>query len=68
VRPSIARDRYRVDTIVEPSRFLSELPAELRDLVTVAEERPSDGIDTLPSGGRYTLPAFLEEQEDDGVN
>jgi DNA helicase-2/ATP-dependent DNA helicase PcrA len=68
VRPAIARDRYRIDTIVEPSRFLSELPAGLRELVTVAEERPPDGIDALPGGGRYTLPAFLEEPSDDVVN
>jgi DNA helicase-2/ATP-dependent DNA helicase PcrA len=68
VRPEIARDRYRVDTIVEPSRFLSELPAELRELVAVAEDRSPDGIDTLPDGGRYTLPAFLKEPKDDDVN
>jgi DNA helicase-2/ATP-dependent DNA helicase PcrA len=68
VRPTIARDRYRVDTIVEPSRFLAELPAGLRDLVTVAEEKPEDGIDALPGGGRYTLPAFLEDPTDDNVN
>jgi DNA helicase-2/ATP-dependent DNA helicase PcrA len=68
VRPEIARDRYRVDTIVEPSRFLSELPGELRELVAVAEDRTPDGIDALPDGGRYTLPAFLEEPTDDDVN
>jgi DNA helicase-2/ATP-dependent DNA helicase PcrA len=68
VRPEIARDRYRVDTIVEPSRFLSELPPALRELVAVAEERQPDGIDALPEGGRYTLPAFLEDPSDDDVN
>ncbi len=35
---------------------------DVRDLVTVAEERPSDGLDALPAGGRYRLPAFLEDR------
>jgi DNA helicase-2/ATP-dependent DNA helicase PcrA len=68
VRPEIARDRYRVDTILDPSRFLTELPAELRELKAVAEERPADGLDALPAGGRYTLPSFLKEPSDDDVN
>jgi DNA helicase-2/ATP-dependent DNA helicase PcrA len=68
VRPEIARDRYRVDTILDPSRFLSELPTEVRELVAIAEERTPDGIDALPGGGRYTLPAFLEDPSDDDVN
>ncbi len=61
VRPVIARDRYRVDVIVEPSRFLAELPENVRELVTVAEDAPPDGLDALPAGGRYRLPAFLED-------
>jgi DNA helicase-2/ATP-dependent DNA helicase PcrA len=68
VRPKIARDRYRVDTILDPSRFLSELPDEVRELTTVVEERSPDGIDALPSSGRYTLPAFIEDPTDDDVN
>ncbi len=68
VRPEIARDRYRVDTILDPSRFLTELPAEVRELKAVAEERPADGLDALPAGGRYTLPSFLKEPSDDDVN
>ena len=68
VRPEIARDRYRVDTILDPSRFLSELPSEVRELEAVVEERPLDGIDALPGGGRYTLPAFLDDPSDDDVN
>jgi DNA helicase-2/ATP-dependent DNA helicase PcrA len=68
VRPEIARDRYRVDTILDPSRFLSELPSEVRELVAIAEDKPPDGIDSLPGGGRYTLPAFLDEPTDDDVN
>jgi DNA helicase-2/ATP-dependent DNA helicase PcrA len=68
VRPEIARDRFRVDTLLDPSRFLSELPPEVRELVAIAEHRPPDGIDALPGGGRYTLPAFLDEPPDDEVN
>jgi DNA helicase-2/ATP-dependent DNA helicase PcrA len=67
-RPEIARDRYRVDTLIEPSRFLSELPPEVRELVAIAEERPPDGLDLLPEGGRYQLPAFLKDGDDDDVN
>ena len=68
VRPEIARDRYRVDTILDPSRFLSELPSEVRELVAIDEDRPPDGIDALPGGGRYTLPPFLDDPSDDDVN
>jgi DNA helicase-2/ATP-dependent DNA helicase PcrA len=69
VRPEIARDRYLVDTIVESSRFLQELPTEVRELVAIAEERDPDGIDALPQGGRYRLPAFIDEaDQDDDVN
>ena len=68
VRPEIARDRYRVDTILEPSRFLVELPSDVRELVAITEDQPPDGIDTLPGGGRYTLPAFLDDPADDDVN
>lgn len=68
VRPEIARDRYRVDTLLDPSRFLSELPSGVRQLVAIAEERSPDGIDALPAGGRYTLPSFVDESSDDDVN
>jgi DNA helicase-2/ATP-dependent DNA helicase PcrA len=64
-RPEIARDRYRVDTLIEPSRFLSELPPEVRELVAIAEEQPPDGLDLLPEGGRYQLPNFLQDGDDD---
>jgi len=37
-------------------------------LEAVVEERPLDGIDALPGGGRYTLPAFLDDPSDDDVN
>jgi DNA helicase-2/ATP-dependent DNA helicase PcrA len=68
IRPEIARDRYRVDTLIEPSRFLNELPPEVRELVAIAEDRPPDGLDLLPEAGRYKLPAFLDEPGDDDVN
>jgi DNA helicase-2/ATP-dependent DNA helicase PcrA len=69
VRPEIARDRYRVDTILDPSRFLSELPDGVRELVTIAEERPADGFDALPGGGRYTLPSFVDDASgNDDIN
>jgi DNA helicase-2/ATP-dependent DNA helicase PcrA len=64
VRPIVARDRYRVDTLLEPSRFVSELPAEVRELIAVADEEEPDGLDALPAGGRYRLPAFLEDAGD----
>ena len=68
VRPQIARDRYRVDALLDPSRFLLELPEEVRELVTIEEENPPDGLDLLPPGGRYQLPAFLggESEDEDG--
>jgi len=69
VRPGMARDRYRVDAILDPSRFLLELPEEVRDLVTIEDQRLADGIDALPVGGRYKLPAFVEDtNRDDEVN
>jgi DNA helicase-2/ATP-dependent DNA helicase PcrA len=67
VRPEIARDRYRVDVLLEPSRFLAELPPGVRELLAVAEAAPPDGLSALPAGGRYRLPGFVDPIEDDGV-
>jgi DNA helicase-2/ATP-dependent DNA helicase PcrA len=55
--PMVARDRYRVDIITEPSRFVSELPetAFQRWLVQEGEAAPD-----LPAGGRYALPDFFD--------
>ena len=55
--PMVARDRYRVDIITEPSRFVSELPetAYQRWLVQEGEAAPE-----LPAGGRYALPGFFD--------
>lgn len=66
VRPELARDRYRVDILLDPSRFLSELPEELRELVAVAAETDDDEL--LPAGDRYRLPGFLDDPADDDVN
>jgi DNA helicase-2/ATP-dependent DNA helicase PcrA len=66
--PEIARDRYRVDVLLEPSRFLTELPEEVTELLKVVEEREPDGFDLLPSADRYQLPAFLDNDDDDSVN
>jgi DNA helicase-2/ATP-dependent DNA helicase PcrA len=55
--PLVARDRYRVDVITEPSRFVSELPegTTQRWLVQEAAEPAA-----LPEGGRYQLPGFID--------
>jgi hypothetical protein len=71
VRPLIARDRYRVDALLEPSRFLSELPTSVRQLIAIEEEREPDGLDALPGGGRYQLPSFIDSgggSDDEDVN
>ncbi len=60
--PLVARDRYRVDVLLEPSRFVAELPDDSyqRWQVQVDEERAE-----LPEGGRYQLPGFLGDGGDD---
>jgi len=70
VRPALARDRYRFDVLLDPSRFLLELPDEVREHLTLAEEHLPDGLDALPAGGRYRLPKFLPgaNGDDDEVN
>lgn len=55
--PFVARDRYRADVILEPSRFISELPEHTFQRWQV-EERPA-AASGVPAGGRYTLPGFL---------
>jgi DNA helicase-2/ATP-dependent DNA helicase PcrA len=65
VHPEIARDRYRVDVIVEPSRFLQELPPTVTESLTVKEERQPDGLDALPAS-RYRIPSFVDDNRDSG--
>ncbi len=59
VHPQMARDRYQVDVIIDPSRFLLELPADLLEdhVVKPLLSAPEDSA-PLPAG-RYDLPAFL---------
>jgi hypothetical protein len=54
----VARDRYRVDVILEPSRFLSELPDEVTQRWQVQE---GEAPEALPEGGRYRLPGFIDD-------
>jgi DNA helicase-2/ATP-dependent DNA helicase PcrA len=61
VRPKLARDRYRVDVLLDPSRFLSELPDEVREQVVVADPQEPEDDGLLPAGGRYQLPDFLDD-------
>lgn len=70
VHPQMIRDRYRVDVLIDPSRFLLELPQDLLDdhvvkPVLTAPDEPS----ALPEG-RYDMPAFLlpASAEDEDVN
>ena len=55
--PMVARDRYRVDVITEPSRFVSELPEAAYQRWLVQEAEPAA---ELPAGGRYALPGFFD--------
>lgn len=57
--PLVARDRYRTDIILTPSRFVAELPVEAtqRWLVEGGAEEPSPA---LPEGARYKLPGFMD--------
>ena len=63
--PLVARDRYRVDVITEPSRFVSELPEESYQRWLI-DERPAQPA--LPAGGRYALPGFIDDGEPGDVN
>jgi len=65
VRPELARDRYRVDVLLDPSRFLTELPDDVRDRLVVASPGDDDEPDALPGGGRYQLPGFVDDGDDD---
>ncbi|HEY3202270.1 MAG TPA: ATP-dependent helicase [Thermoanaerobaculia bacterium] len=47
VYPMLARDRYGVDVILEPSRFVSELPDEVFERWTVQLEPSSEEVEPL---------------------
>jgi len=65
VRPLMARDRYRVDVLLSPSRFLSELPDEVTEVLNVAPEPAPERVEALPAG-LYRLPAFLDDGDGGG--
>ena len=68
VVPQIARDRYRVDVVLDPSCFLTELPEGVTERLTVADPPTAEPLDELPGGARYQLPDWLEHDEDPDVN
>ena len=45
VYPMLARDRYGVDVILEPSRFLTELPDSVYERWTIEREPSSDEVE-----------------------
>lgn len=60
--PFVARDRFRVDVILEPSRFLSELPERTFQRWQVEESPTPPAVE---GGGRYALPGFLADDDTD---
>ena len=50
VYPMLARDRYGVDVILEPSRFLTELPEGVFERWAIELEPSSEEVETLPEG------------------
>jgi len=60
--PLVARDRYRVDVLLEPSRFVAELPDDSYQRWQVQDSQEQS---ELPEGGRYRLPGFLGDGGDD---
>jgi DNA helicase-2/ATP-dependent DNA helicase PcrA len=67
-RPELARDRYRVDVLLDPSMFLSELPEGVMDRIAVATPDTRGDDEALPAGGRYRLPGFVDDPQNDDVN
>ena len=70
VHPQMARDRYQVDIIIDPSRFLLEMPLGLlEDHIVKPLLPPPESIRALPES-RYDMPAFLlpADGKDDEVN
>jgi len=63
LHPLMARDRYRVDLILDPSRFLLEIPEGLLEKRTIHDEITED----LPGleEGRYRIPGFLPPGPDE---
>ncbi len=68
VHPEIARDRYRVDVLLDPSPFLAEIPPGLMEHLQVAQELEAGLLEPGTPQGRYRLPGFLDDSGDDDVN
>ena len=71
VHPQMVRDRYQVDVIIDPSRFLLELPDGLLDDLVVKPLLPAPEILAPLPDGRYDMPAFLlpgPANDDEDVN
>ncbi len=60
VHPVMARDRYRVDILLSPSRFLSELPDDVVETLNVNPEPTPEPVQALPAG-LYRLPGFVDD-------
>jgi len=60
IHPEIARDRYRVDVLLDASRFLLEIPEEARERTVVHQPAEENDLPLLDEGSRYDLPAFLD--------
>ena len=58
IHPEMARDRYRVDVLLDPSRFLLELDDSLTEIVTISAP-PEPELPSLEGEGRYSLPSFF---------
>jgi len=55
VYPMLARDRYGVDVILEPSRFLTELPPDVYERWTIEVEEMPEGDGPAPEGDSPTV-------------
>jgi DNA helicase-2/ATP-dependent DNA helicase PcrA len=71
VQPEMARDRYQVDVILDPSRFLLELPPRVTESVSLTKKvQQEEPLEELPAIGLYTTPGFIDDGHDgdDEVN
>jgi DNA helicase-2/ATP-dependent DNA helicase PcrA len=60
--PLICRDRYRLDIITEPSRFVSELPESMYQR-WLLEEGAAEEEPAALAPGSYRLPGFLPDPD-----
>jgi len=69
IQPELARDRYHVDVVLTPSRFLTELPDDLLDASAIPSTPQLQLVDdNLLEQGRYELPGFIDDDEPDELN